>query len=151
MPPRNGRDWSAGGPERRGPVRGCQQIALGREYGDARWLTHGEYDIAQEEDVVKVCPVPGQLPQRLQREIPQLREVGYPSRHALSVGDLDPSLLFWLPRDEVLVRLLVQDDAFPDTRLLQRLVELAQGSLRVVPAAALVDADEGVLGSQCLD
>lgn len=49
------------------------------------------------------------------------------------------------------MRLLVQDDAFPDTRLLQRLVELAQSSLRVVPAAALVDADEGVLGPQCLD
>ncbi len=47
--------------------------------------------------------------------------------------------------------LLIQDDAFPDARLLQRLVELAQGFFRVIPAAALVDADVGVLGTQCLD
>ncbi len=71
MQPRNGRGWSAGGRERRGPVRRCQQIARG-QYGDGKRRTHGEYDVTQEEDVVKVRPVPGQFPQWLQGEVPQL-------------------------------------------------------------------------------
>ena len=98
--------------------------------------------------MVKGGAVLGQLPQRLERQVPQLRQVGDPPKRPPPFGSRDPAFVGGRAGDEVGVGRVVQDDPARDARGLELAVQLAQGALGVVPAAALVDADEDVPGPQ---
>lgn len=54
-------------------------------------------------------------------------------------------------RDQVLVRLLIQNDLPRDTHHLQLPIEFAQRSFGVIPATTLVDADEHIVRTKCFD